>query len=148
MECTASFTAPGTFAMAVLNSAGEPSPCDVLQAERYEDGSLKRAKILFIAGEVPAFGYEVFHIVAAQEPSPAGDLATSQPDGGLLRFELDNGWLENAFYRLEFDLWNGLITRIYDKANQWEVLSPDRPLGNAVVKERDYGNFWQYNGPC
>ncbi len=28
------------------------------------------------------------------------------------------------------------------------VLPDSLPLGNTVVKEQDFGNFWQYNGPC
>ncbi len=79
---------------------------------------------------------------------PPTDLVTSHPFSGLLRFELDHGWLENAFYRLEFDLWTGAITSLYDKADQWEVLPESLRLANFIVKEQDFGNFWQYNGPC
>jgi alpha-mannosidase len=66
----------------------------------------------------------------------------------LLRFELDQGWIENEFYRLEFDLWKGTLTRLYDKENQREVLSIQNPISNTVVQEIDTGNFWTYNGPC
>ena len=61
---------------------------------------------------------------------------------------MDRGWLENTFYRLEFDLWNGAITSIFDKSSQWEVLPASLRIGNTVVKEQDFGNFWQVNGPC
>jgi hypothetical protein len=103
---------------------------------------------LFIAQQVPAFGYEVYRITSTLEQTHQTDLITSHPYGGLLRFELDHGWLENTFYKLGFDLWNGVITSLYDKTNQWEVLPEALRMGNMVVKERDYGNFWQYNGPC
>jgi alpha-mannosidase len=148
VECDVAFSEPDAFELAVLDSAGSPAASDLLTCERFENGSLKRARVLFIARQVPAFGYEVYRITKAQGPAPQTDLATSHPYGGLLRFELDRGWLENAFYRLEFDLWNGTITSLYDKANQWEVLPESLRMGNLLVKEADYGNFWQYNGPC
>ena len=149
VECALAYSQPDTFELAVQDSAGSPVPSDLLEVERYENGSIKRARILFIARNVPAFGYETFRVVPAsgEESSPT-DLATSHPLGGLLRFELDHGWLENEFYRVEFDLWTGVITRLFDKINQWEVLSAELPIGNTVVQERDFGNFWQYNGPC
>lgn len=148
VECNLGFSEPGTFELVVVDSAGNPAPSDLLMAERFEDGSLKRARVLFIARQVPAFGYDVYRITGTQELASETDLVTSHPYGGVLRFELDHGWLENTFYRLEFDLWNGTITSLYDKANQWEVLPEALRMGNMVVKERDYGNFWQYNGPC
>lgn len=151
VECSVAFSDTTTFEVRVIDSAGHTVPSDLLQAERYANGSLKKARLLFIAGavdKIPAFGYEVYRVLPAIEQAPATDLMTSHPDGGILRFELDHGWLENKFYRLEFDLWSGLITRLYDKVNQWEVLSSQKPFGNMVVKERDFGNFWQYNGPC
>ena len=148
VECTVAFSDPDTFELAVLDSSGTQVPSDLLLAERFENGSLKRARLLFIARQVPAFGYEVYRITGTQEQAPQTDLVTSHPYGGLLRFELDHGWLENMFYRVEFDLWNGVITSLFDKIHQWEVLPDHMRMGNLVVKERDYGNFWQYNGPC
>ncbi len=148
VECDVAFSEPGALALAVCDSSGRQSPCDLLRAERYPDGSLKRARILFIAHQVPACGYAVYRVVPAEEQKAAEEIRTSHPLGGLLRFELDQGWMENEFYRLEFDLWTGLITSLVLKDGAWEVLDGDRRMGNAIVKEQDSGNFWQYNGPC
>jgi alpha-mannosidase len=148
VEAVVAFSRPGTFELGAHDSSGKRVPSDLLHAERYEDGSLKRAKLLFIARDVPAFGYEVYHIAPAREPAPTTDLVTSHPYNGPLRFELDHGSLENAFCKLEFDLWSGAITSLYDKVHQWEALPERMRLGNIIVKEQDYGNFWQYNGPC
>ncbi len=148
VECALAYSQPETFELAVHDAVGNMVPSDLLQVERYENGSIKRARILFIARNVPAFGYETFRVVPTTGEAPATDLTTSHPLGGPLRFELDHGWLENAFYKLEFDLWTGVITSLFDKVNQWEVLSEEQRIGNIVVKERDFGNFWQYNGPC
>ena len=148
VECDVAFSEPGSFELSVLDSAGGVVASDLLTCERFENGSIKRARVLFVTRQVPAFGYEVYRVTKAQGPAPQTDLAVSHPYGGLLRFELDRGWLENAFYRLEFDLWNGTIASLYDKVNQWEVLPESLRMGNLLVKEADYGNFWQYNGPC
>jgi alpha-mannosidase len=148
VECDVGFSDADTFELAVLDSMGNQVPSDLTMSERFMNGSIKRARVLFIARQVPAFGYEVYRITSTDQPAPHTDLVTSHPFGGQLRFELDHGWLENAFYKLEFDLWNGTITSLYDKTNQWEVLPEQLRMGNLIVKERDYGNFWQYNGPC
>lgn len=147
-EFALAYSQDDTFEIAVVNPAGEAMPADLREVERYENGAIKRARVLFVARGIPAFGYETFHAVPAAAAAVESGLTTSHNWEGLLRFELDNGWLENEFYRVELNLWNGLITRIYDKVNQWDVLSTENPTGNSVVKERDFGNFWQYNGPC
>ena len=147
-ECTVTFSQMGTFELGVFNGSGERTASDLLSVERYGDGSIKRARLLFIARNVPSFGYEVYHVQSTLEPAPTTDLVTSHPFNGQLRFELDHGSLENAFFRLSFNLWNGTITSLYDKTNQWEILPETMKLGNFIVKELDDGNFWQYNGPC
>lgn len=148
VECNVGFSEPNNFELAVLDSTGARVPSDLTMTERFDNGTIKRARVLFIARQVPAFGYEVYRITSTDQQAPPTDLITSHPFGGLLRFELDHGWLENEFYRLEFDLWNGTINSLYDKTNRWEVLPEQLRMGNMIVKERDYGNFWQYNGPC
>ncbi len=148
VECAVAFSEATVFELAVLDSSGQTAPSDLLSVERRPDGSIARARLLFIARGVPALGYEVYRIVPSQEAAPETSLSSSHPEGGALRFELDQGWMENEFYRLEFDLWNGAMTSLVEKSSGWEALAEDKRLGNTVVKERDFGNFWQYNGPC
>jgi alpha-mannosidase len=148
VECPVAFSTPDQFELAVVDSAGRTVPSDLTMVERNADGSISRARVLFIARDVPANGYATYHIAAAEGLAAPTGLASSHPQGGLLRFELDRGWMENEFYRLEFDLWTGVITSIVEKASGWEVLAADKRFGNTIVKERDFGNFWQYNGPC
>ena len=146
VECSVVFSDPDVYYLDVQNSEG-PVPSDLLNVERFPTGGIKKADVLFIAGDIPSFGYEVYWIVPSARESPAAmDLCTSHPLN--LREDKSVGFLENEFYRVEFDLWNGVMTSFFDKQNGWEVLPDKLPVGNTVVKERDFGNFWQYNGPC
>lgn len=142
-----------TFELAVTNPLGEFVPSDLTTSTRYENGSIKSAHLLFIAKDIPSLGYAVYHIVSAagitrKLSENTSSISTSHPYDGLLRFEIDHGWMENEFYRIEFDLWKGVITRLYDKTNAWEVIASNPIPANTVVKELDSGNFWTYNGPC
>jgi len=147
VEVTVGFSGKETFDLEVRNASGQVVPSDLLHVERYSSGAVRRATVLFIAQDVPSLGYEVYHVLPADGPAPETGLASSQPYPDM-RDQYDAGWMENEYYRLELDLWSGAVTRLYDKVNGWEVLAPDKPFGGAVVRERDFGNFWQYNGPC
>jgi alpha-mannosidase len=71
VECTVAFSEADTYELAVLDAPGNPMACDILQAERYDNGSLRRARVLFIARDVPAFGYQVFRITKSQGTAPS-----------------------------------------------------------------------------
>ena len=34
------------------------------------------------------------------------------------------------------------------KPTQWEVVDPQRPYAGTIARERDFGNFWEYNAHC
>ena len=102
--------------------------------------------MLFVSREVPSFGHEVYRIVRSTGAAGETKISSSHPLN--LREDKAVGYIENEFVRLTFDLWNGLMTSFYDRRNEWEVLPEAMPMGNTVVREQDFGNFWQYNGPC
>ena len=55
---------------------------------------------------------------------------------------VDEGSIENEFYRARFNLWNGDVTSLVMKAGNWEALSgPVR-----VAREYDGGDFWELYG--
>jgi len=146
------------FDIEVRNAAGDVVPSDLMRVERYGNGAIKLATILFIARNVPALGYETYRIVPSAggrsvrkgrsvRARPATDLACSEQHG-YGRQDFSTGTIENEFYRLTFDMWSGVITSIVAKRLNWEVLPDDQRRANFVVKEQDFGNFWQYNGPC
>jgi len=68
------------------------------------------------ASGVPAYGARVVHL--------PGD-AMSREDRRLAEPRAGPHWIENAYLRVEIDTLTGEIVRLYDKANEREVLAPD-----------------------
>lgn len=148
VEVTLAFPELRTRELEVRTASGEPVPSDLLEVERYSDGNLRKARVLFVTAEVPAFGWEVYRVHPADGAGPATDLRSSEPGG--IRLDLDKGWIENRHARVAFDLWTGGITSLVVRepgGGEWEAIPPGA-AANDVVREADYGNFWQYNGPC
>jgi alpha-mannosidase len=146
VECRVGFSEKDVYEVEVRDSAGNVMSSDLLSCERYETGGIKRAVVLFIARDVPSLGYDVYRVLRAGTEPPVSSLSSNQP--GFLMADIHCDAIENAFFRVEIDAWNGAITRLYDKATGWEVIPEDRPFGNTVVRELDNGNFWEYNGHC
>ena len=91
-------------------------------------------KLIFKADNIPPMGYKVFKI---------SEKATPAEDGVLV----DGGSLENEYLKVAFDE-NGLITSVFDKKNEREVLygkgnlltiSHDKPIHESAWNlESDY----------
>lgn len=148
VEATVTFVDGSAREVEVRSSTGATVPSDLLQAERYGDGSLRKARVLFVTDEVPAFGWEVYRILPADRTGPATDVRGSEPGG--MRLNHDVGWIENAHCRVGFDLWTGGITSLSVRVpggEPWEAIAAGSGA-NDVLREQDYGNFWTYNGPC
>lgn len=146
VECGVGFSEKDVYEVEVRNSTGRRVPSDLIAAERYETGGIKRATLLFMAQDVPALGYEVYRVVAESSPPPPTTLRSNQPD--VFMADVHRDVIENEYCRLEIDAWNGAIRSLYDKSTGWEVIPADRPFGNTIVRELDNGNFWEYNGHC
>ena len=111
----------------MIGPDGQTIPVQILDAERSGNGAMLRAKVAFVAQNVPAMGYAVYRLLPRS--TPAEPAAT--PDEPVL---------ENEFYRLEFDSAGGAITRLIVKPQQWDVLSGP---GNVVAREEDRGDLWE-----
>ena len=134
---------PDVHALRLRDSSGADVPVQYLNTLHYDDGSIKDARIAFIARDVPAFGYALYlAIPSASEASTDGKQQGGPPPASTSH--LDVGSIENDFYRVTFDLWTGAIKEIYDKAEHWDVLG-GRP-GNVVAREADGGDFWELYG--
>lgn len=151
VETAFAFSGSVGFEVEVRNSGGQPVPSDLVSVTRAADGSILRGRVLFIAADVPSFGYEVYRIIPLPAGAPPGGAARSDITSSVplnIRDNLDEGFIENGLVRAGFDLWRGVITSLVEKGQGWDSISPEYRRGNTIVKEQDFGNFWQYNGPC
>lgn len=48
--------------IAILDPQGNLVPSQILEIERYEDGSIRRARVAFMAFNVPGIGYKVYYV--------------------------------------------------------------------------------------
>jgi len=96
----------------VKNAAGKVIPSQVV------DENELGAKLIFVAENLPALGYQVFRL----EEKPAADVPTE-----LVAQKFS---LKNAFLSLEVDPQTGLIYQLTDLANNWDVLAA--PKGNLL----------------
>ncbi len=134
-EVEVGFADAGVQSIVVEDARGNPTPSQFLFVERYHDGGLKRAKVVFLAKSIPSMGYSTYRVVGRADKS--GATAEAQADSG-------GNVLENEFYRVAVDRSTGAITSLFDKAQNWEALSGP---GNVVSREVDKGDLWElYHG--
>lgn len=134
---------PNVHGLRLLDPSGAELPMQYLETRRYDDGSLKDAKIAFLARDVPAFGYSLCQIIPSASDSGQVKPQTPGPSSASTNHQ-DSGTIENEFYRLTFDLWTGEMKELYDKSSRWDVLG-GRP-GNIVAQEHDGGDSWELYG--
>lgn len=129
VEADIGFADIGIHGLRVTGPDGEPVPAQMLEAERCADGGLLRARVAFVARDVPALGFSVYRIHPLQEAGD-GEMEAASPDARL----------ENERYRVEFDAAGGAITSLEVKEGNWSALSGP---GNVVVREEDHGDLWE-----
>jgi len=137
-EVDVAFSQPAVRSFALLDPDGNAVPFQTLETLRNDDDGIRQERIAFIAQNVPAMGYAVYHAVPNRagpaEPSPSSVHQSSHEDRATI---------ENQFYKVTFNLWTGEMTSLVVKESHWEVLA--RP-GNVVARERDGGDFWELYG--
>ncbi len=142
-EFDAGFAEGSVGGLSLADPDGQPVPLQVLEQERYGDGGFRRARIAFVAHDVPALGYAVYRLVRTRGVSAA----QAQPTIPGMQIGTpgyqDDGSIENEYYRASFNLWNAGMTSLKVKSNNWEALSGP---GNVVSQEQDGGEFWELNG--
>jgi alpha-mannosidase len=134
VETEVSFAEDRFKAVEVRNAAGLALPVQIVSAERRPSGNLLSARIAFLAKSVPALGYATYH-VSGRELPPIGPInpPPAAPDV-----------LETDLFRLTVNRGTGEITKLLDKAQNWQALS--RP-GNIVARQQDRGDLWElYHG--
>lgn len=136
-EVDVPFSEPGVEGFALFDSEGKAVPIQFLNLLRNDYGGIRQARVAFVARNLPALGYAVYHAV----PNATGPEAKSGAAHDTTRE--DRGDLENEFYRATFNLWNGDMTNLRLKQDNWEVLATP---GNVVAREYDGGDFWELYG--
>ncbi len=106
------------------DAGGGKVPVQIIERELFSDGSLKSAKVCFVAREVPSIGYKTFYF------SPGPEQA--MPDN------ISQKVIESNFYRLE--LADGGIQSIYDKQLHIEMIDPSKFRAGEVFTMRSVGN--------
>jgi len=141
------FSAPGITSIQLLDPSGRAVPVQRMETTRYPDGGIKDTQIAFIARDVPALGYSIYEVAPEREGAEVSPEQTVLPSlqSGSTMHE-DRGSMENAYYRVTFDLWTGAMTKLLvkSKAGNWEALS-NQPA-NIVSEEQDGGDFWELYG--
>ncbi|RLI59611.1 MAG: hypothetical protein DRO93_08245 [Candidatus Thorarchaeota archaeon] len=89
------------------------------------------AEVVFVATDVPSLGHQLFRVVPADERPEFENHVKTGPN-----------WIECGRFSIEVDRFNGAITRVYDKENQFEVL---RGSGNIIVMENDVGDLYRHD---
>ncbi len=112
----------------VVDANGASVPWQLESRDVCADGSLRRAKIAFLAENVPALGYSTYRVV----PKAASAAHESA--------EIEGDALENEFFQVKVDRVSGALTSVIDKSSGREVLAAP---GNVVVRSVDNGDAWE-----
>ncbi|NQT92902.1 MAG: hypothetical protein HQ559_09080, partial [Lentisphaerae bacterium] len=134
-EAELGFSDSGIRSIEVLSPEGEPVPAQIVDASRDEDGSLRRARIAFIAADVPAVGHAVYQAVPCQGEA---DSPIAEEN------ENPTGTIENEHYRVTVNLSTGEIAELLDKTADWQVVDG---AANVVARQHDAGDFWELYKP-
>lgn len=109
---------------------GGDVPVQVL--ERRERGSTTRFRCLFLAREVPSFGYRLYRAEGTDAPSAANAALTADAAG-----------LENEFLRVAIDPKTGDLRSVFDKPLGREILAGPGNALQAVVDEPEIMSAWE-----
>lgn len=147
-QAAVSVSEPGVHEICLRDEAGEAVPFQFLELERYPDGGIKRAEIVFLAEGVPGMGYRSYAVT--HEPTPAFDapLSCVGEAVGPIIHHIHQVGMRSDLFDLTFDGWTGCLTSLTDLASGRQFIDPARPWGNTITKEPDHGDPWEYNGPC
>jgi alpha-mannosidase len=149
-EVNIGFSEPGFTAIRMLDPSRNDVPIQLLSEHRYGDGGLRNARIAFIARKVPAMGYAVYHAVPEKLAPPSGKVAdissARSPRRMSTTMHVDQGSIENEYYRATFDLWTGAITNLVVKSKDGDWNALGNHPANLVAREQDGGDSWELYG--
>lgn len=106
---------------AVYDSSGKEIPSQLINEDSYKN------KILFIADEVPSYGYKVYFLKKQSTPSLSENGISS------------GNSIENEYFKITVDPDSGWVKSIYDKQNGNEILAGE---GNRLQLLEDKPTAW------
>jgi alpha-mannosidase len=119
----------------LMDAARRPAPVQILEAERDNSAGITRARITFVARDVPALGWAIYRVLPRRSASNTSETP---------RTNKERAFIENEYYRATFDFANGAMTSLLDKSQEWEALAGP---ANVVAREVDKGDLWElYRG--
>lgn len=121
----ASFDKGEALDLALVDSEGKEIPVQLADIERYEDQSIRKAQINFVAASVPSLGYKTYYV------SPRNIAEVS-------KVYSDSVQIDNPFYTIR--LVPGGIRSLYDKELGKELLLTDKFLGGEIITLHSEGN--------
>jgi len=133
-EVELGFSDGGVRGIEVLDPDGQAVPVQLLETQRYADEGLRRARIIFLARNVPSLGHCVYRVVPRHEVGTGPQVDGDGPDDSV----------ENEHYRATFNLPTGEMTGLLAKSDGWQVL--DGPA-NVVARQHDAGDLWELYRP-
>lgn len=101
-------------------------PVQLTSVERYGDGSIKEAKLVFIAQNIPSVGYKTYYAKPVVEVS------------NLLNQTHFNGTYENDYYKVAFS--KGGIQQVYDKELKKNLFDTHQFKVGEIFTLRSEGN--------
>ncbi|MDG3006373.1 alpha-mannosidase [Paludisphaera mucosa] len=131
-EVDLGFSAKGVGGVEIVDDRGAVRPSQVVASTTYPDGGVCKARVAFVAADVPSLGYRTYHARPASSPAtpPAPAPATVA--------------LENRFYKITLDPGTGALVGLRVKDGDWEVF---KGPANVVARHQDKGDVWElYKG--
>ncbi len=127
--------------LAVTDSEGHGLPFQLSKVTRYANGGIQSADLVFMAREIPAMGYAIFHVGMKTDATSESPPTTNEEDVSASRH--DDASIENQFIRARLNLWTGELMSVVTEDDRWEAL---KSAGNVVAREEDGGDFWELYG--
>jgi alpha-mannosidase len=106
---------------AVFDNAGKEIPSQLINDDTYKN------KIVFVAEDIPSYGYKVYYLKEKSNPSLSQNKLSSK------------NVIENEYFKVTVDSDSGWIKSIYDKKNGKEVLAGE---GNRLQMLEDKPTAW------
>ncbi len=135
-EATIGFTEPGVRSVAIVDAAGAAVPAQIVNVVRAADGGIREAHVAFLARNVPAVGYTVFHAAGSTSDDPTQLPTTIAADQAAS--------LDNESYHVELDRATGAMTKLAVKEGGWQAICGP---ANVVSREDDHGDLWETYQP-